>query len=1389
MKKPAYHWKRSVLALLLCILTLLQGVPALAEVQPTATAEPATSVPATPVPTATPTVTPTATPTLTPTLTASAALSAQTATPEVANTATDTAAKQAPATPAEPATPEASATPEITATPAETATPEASAAPDESATPEASATPGESATPEASATPGDSATPEASATPDSSATPTASATPGSTVSPAPTATAPLCHTPGCNHVTLDSNGKLTALCEYGAWLIANRPEEALALASAPLSVALTKSGSYGLINGTTTIYRSGTYTLSGGTAASNLVISDNLAVALVLDGARIGRLTVGSDASVQVDFRGRNRVDAMRAGSGELQLNGLGSLTILVVDDLATARFTMGGGSIALPAGAVSQNARIPYLCAATGATSATVDGAAFTFTTPDEGGQASLWLPPLGNGGQYESLVLGTVLTVRSVAAAPGVTGTFDMDGLAEYTAVAGQSTSVISSGGVPHLHDLCVDQDNVSLVLSNAALGTTLRVSLLRDARLHINGANEMIRLQGARASLTGSGTLAVGRLEVTSLQCAADVRLSYGTAGSGWQSGWQALTSPVDIATVTALTYGGRAYAIASQTGEAHSFLTPLPTPASGMRYDVRAVGTTLEVTQVPTGTQTMVLGNSTLTISANGNYVIVTDGTASGDIRVADGVQATLLLRSVRTGGGLSLGTGANVTLSLEGSSSFGGNIALGTGATFSVGGAGALYANQATSSGAANVSISGYTNLTLANGGTLGGSKLMPTLINVADASGAAVRNTGISLKIGSSAPFRTTTAANGQITLWRSRAITNAAAVVLSSSNTYADIINGGTANPEGLPTITDLAIHREGYVTFTAAGAQSMGIQVYVNRSGAAMPDTFDASAIQVPRLAGECNIPGLKAGDEVIFRAYAARLAGQTLSAATADAFAFSEQKSFTVQDLRTRFSLEAQSKEYDRKAFAFRSGLIPSGATVTYYSGTTQLSGAPTDVGEYTAAVSIPTGNATYLPGVTMVSVTVERKLIYIYPEASGKVMGEEDPPFYYTYDTLYGSDEVTGPLGRELGEEPGNYPFTTDWLVAPDCYRLVVHPDSPMFFIDWDPGHYAPYDPLKVIDPVHQVIRFSDGKKLDLILFTGDKLNISGVGYGNLVMDPRDRKARPFTPELRLKRGVDQAMVILQAEPELRSDGGYETDADGKTLLSPRALTLSGYQLSRFQQQRITTVNFRLGDVMCVLDLGDLTSEKVLKAAADAGMPRVGTHYQIILTPVNSVSELADQSIDAQDAKALGAQMMDVSIQIQNGMMALDIADILPSARTLFNVSSLLTAQAETTPGVSEVTVGKKAESETEAEPITTEIMDMVQRLTLEQLSAQGVALRYFGDKSQTLDSRLVVPYTASEAEVLPYTAIMRTNPFLMVRHDRNGLYGLTKTVTQ
>ena len=114
---------------------------------------------------------------------------------------------------------------------------------------------------------------------------------------------------------------------------------------------------------------------------------------------------------------------------------------------------------------------------------------------------------------------------------------------------------------------------------------------------------------------------------------------------------------------------------------------------------------------------------------------------------------------------------------------------------------------------------------------------------------------------------------------------------------------------------------------------------------------------------------------------------------------------------------------------------------------------------------------------------------------------------------------------GDDEVTGSLGTSGRERSyGNYKYLIwdSFSRAQLLQAQVIDPESPMFFIDWGPGHYIKVDPLSIIDPVHQVIEYSDGTKLDLILRTADKLSISNKAYGALVIDTETRKTRPFTP---------------------------------------------------------------------------------------------------------------------------------------------------------------------------------------------------------------------------------------------------------------------------
>lgn len=1212
--------------------------------------------------------------------------------------------------------------------------------------------------------------------------------------PAAAPARPTCDLPDCPHVTLGPDGVWTALCPLGQWMIDNGEVEApVAAAAFTLDatvmtmltlMAATDPKTIVLTDGTTTLYRSGTYVLTGGLPTSRVVIADNLAVALVLADATLERITLGTKVSLQLGFTGVSTVSQLRPSDSEIFFDGLGSLTIDNVDDFTTVLMTMGGGNLLLPGAAVSQNGNSCYHFYAAGATSATVDGAAFPFTTADNLDMAHLWLPPPDAGASYRASVESTVLTVRSVAEEPSSIITFDMDSDATFTSSADKSYSIFSSGHAPKAHMLTVDQTGVSLLFNGVDFSAYADVVANQPARLHLQASSAIQSLSGSSsATLTGTGTFTVGTLSVASLQCAHAVRLVFGSAGGTALSAWQALPSPITAESVTGLTYEGRSYAVATTPADSGTVYTPLPAPDAGMRYDVQTSGTDLVVTQMPTATQTIVLTDAGYTFAADGNYVVLTDGACTGSLTVPDGRSMTLTLRGARTAGSLTLGEGASAAVTLDRSNRLDGGIALGNGATLSLNGSGALQTDRVEASGAANISVGAHTNVTLVSGTALGGSSLAPTVISVTDASAMPVCNLAITLKIGTASPFATTTAADGHVTLWGKKTLSGASVVVLSQANTYADILTGGPANPDALPVISGVTIHPEGYVTYTATNAQTTGIQVYLNRPGVDMPDTYVADAMQVLRYYGECNIPGLKEGDQVTFRVYAARSAGQPLNAETADAFQFSDIYTFVAPKVRKVYTLADQTKEYDTEPFKFDSGLIPKDASVTFSKNGHDLSSAPTDIGVYTATVVIPDGNPDFFPAVVTAKVSITRKIVWIYADYASKLKGEEDPEFTYFTSELFDDDEVTGHLYREKGELYGNYPYVTWGLNAPSIYELRLDPESPMFFIDWGPGHYIKVDPMSIIDPIHQTLLYSDGTKLDLILRTVDRLTISKTTYGPLVTNPDDRKTRPFTPELRLKHGYNQAMVILEAEPEINDDGGYATDADGNILLGDRTLTLTAYHLSRFRSQHITTLGFRLEGVMFTVDLADFSAEPVRTAMAEAGMSVSGTRYQVTLHPINRVSDLADRSEAAQNAKALGAQMMDVSVTLQNGSQTLDVAKLLPSARTLFDTGSLLADAVSDQPALREITNGRDA-SAADDESITADDMELVLKLMKDRLRKLGAKLNFFNAKTEKLDSRLVVPYTASEAETYPYTAVMRTSPYLMVRHARNGLYGLT-----
>jgi hypothetical protein len=304
---------------------------------------------------------------------------------------------------------------------------------------------------------------------------------------------------------------------------------------------------------------------------------------------------------------------------------------------------------------------------------------------------------------------------------------------------------------------------------------------------------------------------------------------------------------------------------------------------------------------------------------------------------------------------------------------------------------------------------------------------------------------------------------------------------------------------------------------------------------------------------------------------------------------------------------------------------------------------------------------------------------------------------------------------------------------------------------------------------------------------------------------------MVFEESSGQTRPFTASLRLRSGYDAALLILQAEPELNEDGGYVTDLDGNPVVTGRTLTLTYAHLEAFRRQRITHIAFGLRGTYGYLDLEELQGEAIRALMAETGLPRLGSRFCVTLRPLTGNDPLPENASAAWESAALQAPLAQVRLEVVNGSRRVDIAPALASARLLMDVSPALAFPGQEVqpadPDVVETVIGQRREEEPDpkgpevaaqeqalreasatlegrVEP-TAQGLELARQTLEAVLAERGCSLSFFTALSDPLDSLLVVPYTFSEAQAVPYTAILRTRPYLMasLATHGNGLYGL------
>ncbi|MFO7924947.1 MAG: MBG domain-containing protein [Bacteroidales bacterium] len=171
---------------------------------------------------------------------------------------------------------------------------------------------------------------------------------------------------------------------------------------------------------------------------------------------------------------------------------------------------------------------------------------------------------------------------------------------------------------------------------------------------------------------------------------------------------------------------------------------------------------------------------------------------------------------------------------------------------------------------------------------------------------------------------------------------------------------------------------------------------------------------------------------------------------------------------------------------------------------------------------NVGTHTVSITSAdiTGDDAYkytlsLTGAPTTEASITPKEITITPDAGQiKTYGQVDPTLSYTHTPLEGSDEITGVLGRNAGEDVGTYNYTLGTLTAGSNYNLVMTVTPATFEIsplavtvtaDAKTKTYGDTDPALTFTSAPAVGSILDNA--EVISFTGELSRDAGEDVGD------------------------------------------------------------------------------------------------------------------------------------------------------------------------------------------------------------------------------------------------------------------------------------------
>ena len=1260
---------------------------------------------------------------------------------EGVGTPTDTTPTAPPTATVEPTQAPAEQTPtnEPTAEPTQEPTVE----PTEEATQEPTAEPTEEATPEASEEP--AVTPEAEITPepwDESACDHANVN---------CVQAPVCDVPGCEHVGEDIHGLPIPLCAKGRWVLDQ--QDALARQGGRSAVMRARAAQAVIINldlADAVIYRSGSYVVTGGSQRSGatLTVADERLVVLEMRGVSADVVTLGEQVNATVNTVGQNQVNNWTLGqSSETKLQSGGALVIGQVlrrGEGDRSQIYVTGGSVNATMTEAAGRTKVAFPAA--GITGVTVDGESVAVNRADADGSCYLWLDAPGEGMQWQGTVTGGILQV-SREAVPPVTE--------ERTLQPGQVNVLTESG--------------VYTLKGEVAAGTQLQVAAM-DVTIVLEGATGDLALPLIQAeqpctvmlkgesSLTGAAAIA-GTAKVlingsgTAQWAAIDAPVTFACGAvilDSVPAGYTAVEVPVTLANQALSIDGAAATLVRTSAGA-----LVLPEAPEGCRWVVLADESNVTVRSESLASAHYSLAQ-TPRVSA-GESAFVVDGTGSyvsGGVE-ATGASATATFRQVLVeNDGPVLTVSGQLTVNLEGDN---GLVSSGEKAIELKAGA-AVTLNAASG----RLLIRHQNDL---SGITLRGNvKVEPepdaahTKIIIRDQSGNPVPNKELTLTVGGQR-YRYTTHYDGSIYLWGMGTLNETDLAATDGERVYTAVIVGGAGEATERLEISGVTVEdlSDGsmMVRFTAPEAMSAGVMFVIGDAAANLPDTYVPEATMVAAGSGAAILTGIPAGKTVTLRVFAAKAEGAALTAETADGFSFSDAVA-----VKHRGPFTAGETEVDQTytGKAYKNPLtLPRGAKIAYLGKGLNSDGMPVRVGEYTMKITVPEGNDSYLPGVYEIPFRITKIQLTVIPEPNQEKMeGQEDPEeFLYTVEGLLSHDTVDGWLTREEGEEPGNYAFLVDELVAADYYTIRLASNAYTFTIIPIGGGDMPSfggGGGEVLRPVRQTIVRADKREVAVVLNAQETMTVTHSRFGQVVFSTEDQQMRPFNPSLSWNEETDEVLLRIRTEAELNKDGGYVTDADGNPLWTGRYLSMGWAGVRQLHDIGVDAVSLNCHDAALTVRLEDLLSDEMQELVRAQGGSLRDAYFRLTVEPVEASDVEAEaKAVDALRPVTRGWRL---SATVTVNRETVDIAALLPSLRATVDMQ------------------------ETEELLKTMERYD--EEAFPEQFVLYGVCQAEDAYTAEALESAFVQPWMPEELETMDFPAIMYTHDYLTARVEASML---------